>query len=117
MTTAAVRGFATGQSGRIRKATAQVNAERSAVLLKQLTDPTRLQALQILADGERHVGALCDAMGLPQAAVSHHLSLLRHGGLVVCRRQGKNTFYSLTTSGRTLADVVDTIMRSSALLR
>ena len=34
-----------------------------------------------------------------QPAVSHHLALLRHGGIIAPRRQGKNNFYSLTETG------------------
>jgi len=57
----------------------------------------------ILADGERHVGALCDILTQSQPAVSHHLALLRHGGIIMPRREGKNNFYDLTPLGRTLA--------------
>src|SRR4051794_27260900 len=35
-------------------------AQRAAILLKQASDPTRLQIILTLADGEKHVGALCD---------------------------------------------------------
>jgi len=81
-------------------------AQRAAVLLKQASDPTRLQVIRTLADGERHVGALCDLVNQTQPAVSHHLALLRHGGLIAARRQGKNNFYSLTSVGADLAKVV-----------
>lgn len=84
-------------------------AQRAAVLLKQASDPTRLQVIQLLSAGERHVGALCEELGQSQPALSHHLALLRHGGLIVPRRQGKNNFYSLTETGEELARVVKTI--------
>ena len=90
---------------------------RVVTLLKQASDPTRLQLLSVLADGERHVGALCDDLGLGQPAVSHHLALLRHGGLVAPRRQGKNTIYALTETGEALAAVVDALMASRAVRR
>ena len=38
--------------------------------------------------------------------MSHHLALLRHGGIIAPRRQGKNNFYSLTETGTGLAQVV-----------
>jgi ArsR family transcriptional regulator, zinc-responsive transcriptional repressor len=81
-------------------------ARRASILLKHVSDPTRLQVILILADGERHVGALCDQLNQSQPAVSHHLALLRHGGVIAPRRQGKNNFYSLTDTGHSLADVV-----------
>ena len=55
-------------------------ARRASILLKHVSDPTRLQVILILADGERHVGALCSQLSQSQPAVSHHLALLRHGG-------------------------------------
>jgi len=81
-------------------------ARRASILLKHVSDPTRLQVILLLAEGERHVGALCAQLSQSQPAVSHHLALLRHGGIIAPRRQGKNNFYSLTDTGRALADVV-----------
>lgn len=81
-------------------------AQRAAILLKQASDPTRLQVIQALAEGERHVGGLCTLLAQTQPAVSHHLALLRHGGLIAARRQGKNNFYALTGIGEELAKVV-----------
>ena len=81
-------------------------AQRAAILLKQASDPTRLQIILSLSDGEKHVGALCEVLNQTQPAVSHHLALLRHGGLIAPRRQGKNNYYSLTDSGSELARVV-----------
>src|SRR4051812_8533613 len=70
-------------------------ARETAILLKQDSDPTRLQILLMLAEGERHVGAICDALGdQSQPAVSHHLALLRHGSIVTPRREGKTLVYS-----------------------
>ena len=85
-------------------------ARRASILLKQVSDPTRLQVILALSEGERHVGALCEHLGQTQPAVSHHLALLRHGGIIVPRRQGKNNFYSLTEVGAELAKVVQTVV-------
>ncbi len=81
-------------------------ARRASILLKHVSDPTRLQVILILADGERHVGALCEQLNQSQPAVSHHLALLRHGSVIAPRRAGKNNFYSLTSVGEELAKVV-----------
>jgi DNA-binding transcriptional ArsR family regulator len=85
-------------------------ARRASILLKHVSDPTRLQVILILAQGERHVGALCAQLSQSQPAVSHHLALLRHGGIIAPRRQGKNNFYSLTESGADLARVVTNLI-------
>jgi DNA-binding transcriptional ArsR family regulator len=81
-------------------------AQKTATLLKQASDPTRLQILQSLAQGEWHVGALCEEFKMSQTAVSHHLALLRHGGLIARRRQGKDNYYALTEAGSELAKVL-----------
>ena len=83
-----------------------VQARRASILLKHVSDPTRLQVIMILSEGERHVGALCESLSQSQPAVSHHLALLRHGGIIAPRRAGKNNFYSLTEIGSELAKVV-----------
>jgi DNA-binding transcriptional ArsR family regulator len=103
----ATRG-ASGRGGRgAREADQRLQtAKRASTLLKHVSDPTRLQVILILAEGEQHVGALCDQLNQSQPAVSHHLALLRHGGIIAPRRQGKNNFYSLTDEGERLSDVV-----------
>ena len=100
------RRQAQGPRGR----TAVSLARRASILLKHVSDPTRLQVILILSDGERHVGALCAQLSQSQPAVSHHLALLRHGGIIAPRRQGKNNFYSLTDTGTDLAKVVKNLI-------
>jgi DNA-binding transcriptional ArsR family regulator len=84
---------------------------RVADLLKQVSDPTRLQVLMLLNERERNVSELCSDLGTQsQPAVSHHLALLRHGRLIEPRRSGKHNFYGLTDAGRELAGVVNSVV-------
>ncbi|MGO9464745.1 MAG: ArsR/SmtB family transcription factor [Isosphaeraceae bacterium] len=84
---------------------------RVAELLKQVSDPTRLQVLMLLSEKERNVTELCADLGTQsQPAVSHHLALLRHGRLIEPRRAGKHNFYALTEAGRELAQVVNSVV-------
>jgi DNA-binding transcriptional ArsR family regulator len=85
-------------------------ARRVSILLKHVSDPTRLQVILTLAEGEQHVGALCEQLAQSQPAVSHHLALLRHGGIISPRRQGKNNYYSLTETGAELARVIQALI-------
>jgi DNA-binding transcriptional ArsR family regulator len=85
-------------------------AQKASVLLKHISDPTRLQVILMLSEGEKHVGALCDALNQSQPAVSHHLALMRHGGVIIPHRRGKNNFYTLSDKGDDLARVVRAIM-------
>jgi DNA-binding transcriptional ArsR family regulator len=84
--------------------------QQAAALLKQVSDPTRLRIVLMLAEGERHVGATCEVVDQSQPAVSHHLALLRHGGLIAPRREGKNNFYGLTERGERLTSIVRKIL-------
>src|SRR4051794_12346632 len=81
-------------------------AQKAAMLLKQVSDPTRLQVILMLSEGEKHVGALSGELNQSQPAVSHHLALLRHGSIIAPRREGKNNFYGLTETGQDLAEIV-----------
>src|SRR4051812_45996866 len=69
--------------------------EQLATLFRLLSDRTRLNLLMLLADGERNVTNLCEALRLPQPTVSHHLGLLRRSKGTGNRRDGKQVFYSL----------------------
>ena len=83
----------------------------AVALFRQASDTTRLQVLLTLSEGDRNVGELCSVLGgMSQPAVSHHLALLRHGGLVEARRDGKFSYYSLRGEGRELARLVVPMM-------
>ena len=73
--------------------------ERAASTLRALGNPTRLSLVALLAEsGERSVGELGEALGLPQAAVSQQLGVLRLAGLVSVRRDGGFRYYALAVS-------------------
>src|SRR5581483_10542388 len=69
--------------------------EQLTSLFRLLSDKTRLSILLLLADGERSVTSLCEALQLPQPTVSHHLGLLRMNNVIGNRRSGKQVFYDL----------------------
>jgi DNA-binding transcriptional ArsR family regulator len=85
-------------------------ARQAAILIKHVSDPTRVRIILMLAEGERHVGAICEVLDQSQPATSHHLALLRHAGLIAPRRQGKNNFYALTEPGERLASIVKNVI-------
>jgi DNA-binding transcriptional ArsR family regulator len=85
----------------------------AAVILKQAADPTRLQVLLLLGEGERHVGAICESLGgISQPAASHHLALMRHARLIQPTRRGKNNFYMLTSEGQRLVNAISSLVES-----
>ena len=68
---------------------------RIADLFKGFADPTRVQILTALADGELCVTQITQAVEISQSAISHQLRLLKQMHLIKARREGKNILYSL----------------------
>ncbi len=66
-----------------------------AKFFRALGDPTRLQILQAVGDGEKNVTALVELTGAPQGRVSSHLACLRWCGYVAARKEGRQVFYSV----------------------
>lgn len=71
------------------------NVETASQLLKAIGSPTRLMLLCALADGEKSVSELTEALELRQAMVSQHLARLRQEGLVTTRREAQSVFYTI----------------------
>lgn len=69
--------------------------ELLAKLFKGFGDPTRLQVLLLLREGERNVRDLVEQTGFSQPNISAHLACLRDCGLVIARPAGRATFYSI----------------------
>jgi DNA-binding transcriptional ArsR family regulator len=75
-------------------------------LFKSLADPTRRALFERLSrHGEQTVRILTDSSGVSQPAVSKHLRILKHAGLVRARHRGRQTHYS--AQPRALAPLVD----------
>ena len=67
----------------------------AARLFHALSDPTRLQLVDLLRGGERCVCELTDALAAAQSRLSFHLRILKDAGLVLDRRQGRWIYYRL----------------------
>jgi DNA-binding transcriptional ArsR family regulator len=66
----------------------------SAEVFTALSDPTRRALFERLSrEGELTVRVLTDDSGVSQPAVSKHLGVLKHAGLVRARREGRETHY------------------------
>jgi len=73
----------------------QQNIQAATDLLKTLANPNRLIVLCTIVKQEHTVSELETLIGLSQSVLSQHLSRLRYEGIVECRREGKNAYYSL----------------------
>jgi ArsR family transcriptional regulator len=82
-----------------KKQSSPLSVLQAVQVFQLLGDPSRLRILQVLLDREEVcVGDVCAAVGQSQAAVSHHLMLLRRGRLVEYRRAGQQNFYRVSSA-------------------
>ncbi len=87
--------------------------EQVAAYFQALSEPTRLQILNLLRKQERSVGELAQLCGYSSANVSRHLTLLTQHGLVMRQSRGNSAIYSIADkSVYALCDLVcDNIAR------
>ena len=71
------------------------HVHQAAHCVKAIAHPIRLSILSMLAEGEKNVRELTQALGTSQSNVSQHLFQLRARDLVVARREGNMVYYSI----------------------
>ncbi|HIK08388.1 MAG TPA: winged helix-turn-helix transcriptional regulator [Trichormus sp. M33_DOE_039] len=60
-----------------------------------LSDPIRINVLELLRQRELCVCDLCEVLGVSQSKLSFHLKTLKEAALVNSRQQGRWIYYSL----------------------
>jgi len=77
----------------------QANAREVADILRTLGNERRLMiACKLVEAGEMTVGALVEAIGLSQSALSQHLAKMREDNVVTFRRDGQTLWYRIADS-------------------
>jgi DNA-binding transcriptional ArsR family regulator len=66
-----------------------------AAYFQALSEPTRLQILNLLREKERNVGELAQLCGYTSANISRHLTLLTQHGLVARESRGNSAYYRI----------------------
>ena len=66
-----------------------------AAILKAIAEPTRLQIVDMLSCGELCACIILEKFNITQPTLSHHMKVLCGSGLVLSRKDGKWTHYSL----------------------
>jgi DNA-binding transcriptional ArsR family regulator len=64
-----------------------------------LGDPTRRAILEALSVQPRAVIEIANALPVSRPAVSQHLKVLKHAGLVIGRREGNRCIYQIDLDG------------------
>jgi len=69
--------------------------DEAANMIRVLGHPMRLRIVACLELGERTVGSLQEALGVPQAIVSQQLAKMKAANILKCRREGTNVWYAV----------------------
>lgn len=65
-------------------------------LLKALSNPYRLEIIEMLSQGEKSVEGIVQVTGLSIANASQHLQVMKNNNIVKARKEGRYVYYSLS---------------------
>ncbi|MEB3267387.1 MAG: metalloregulator ArsR/SmtB family transcription factor [Leptolyngbya sp.] len=74
---------------------APLDAIAIAGYFKALSEPLRMQVIDLLRQQEMCVCELCDRLGTSQSKLSFHLKTLREANFICSRQQGRWIYYRL----------------------
>lgn len=75
---------------------ARTDLAAAGLLLRLLADPTRMGIVELLAERERTVGELAEALGAPRSRLGNHLACGLHCGVWTSQKRGRHVVYALT---------------------
>lgn len=73
----------------------KLNYEENSKLLKVISDPKRLQIIDILSCGEQCACDILEHFDFTQPTLSHHMKVLMESDIVKVRKDGLWSYYSL----------------------
>ena len=71
----------------------------NAKVFKAFCDENRLMIIEMLQSGEKCACHLLEKMHIGQSTLSHHMKILCESGIVLSRKEGKWTYYSISNEG------------------
>lgn len=81
-----------------------MDEKKTALIFKAFCDENRIRILRLLTTGEKCGCKLLEALNVTQPTLSHHMKILCDSGVVVGRKEGKWTHYSLSPEGAARAE-------------
>ena len=88
--------------------------EAAANMLKAIAHPMRISILRFLeGNNSLTVTEIHEKLGIEQSTTSHHLGILKDKGVLISKRVGKNTYYSLKYNN--LSNIVDCVSKCSSM--
>ena len=87
-------------------------------VLSALAEPTRLEAMRLLADGSEHcVCELMRKLGVTQSRMSRHMQVLKQAGLVLDRRDAQWVRYRINSDlPPSLARLIEAALERSIMV-
>ena len=76
-----------------------MDEKRIAAIFKAFCDENRIRIIKLLRSGEKCACKLLDEIHVTQPTLSHHMKILCDSGIVVGRKEGKWTHYSISSEG------------------
>jgi DNA-binding transcriptional ArsR family regulator len=73
--------------------------QQTALTLRALAEPRRIEILKLLKRAPRFVTEIADEVGVTQQAASQHLAVLDRAGLVEAHREGTRTIFAVRPEG------------------
>lgn len=70
-----------------------------SIVFKAFCDENRLQILEMLQSGEKCACVLLEQLKITQPTLSHHMKVLTESGIVIGRKEGRWTHYSISYKG------------------
>lgn len=83
----------------------EIDEKRVATIFKAFCDENRIKILKLLITGEKCACKILEEIKVTQPTLSHHMKILCDSGVVVGRKEGKWTHYSISQSGANYAMV------------
>lgn len=77
----------------------ELDEKKTPVIFKAFCDENRIRILKQLLTGEKCACVLLENLHITQPTLSHHMKTLCDSGIVVGRKEGKWTHYSISPEG------------------
>ena len=73
----------------------KINSEQFVGIMESLSDPIRVNILELMINGEICVCDIVKATGMSQSKISYHIKILKDSGLINDRQEGRWVYYKL----------------------
>lgn len=92
----------------------KINSAQFVGIMESLSDPIRINILELMMNGEICVCDIVKVTGLSQSKISYHIKILKDSGLISDRQEGRWVYYKLDLE--VLSDIqnwMDNLIQSS----